>query len=343
VPSTNELRTWLSGVLTPDGPGGGQVVVTRAGETLVDEAFGRCPTTGRAIDPDTRFPWFSATKPISAAPVHLLVGDGALSYDDPVARHLPAFAAEGKGAVTIRQLLNHTAGIADTAGRVSPELYADPVALARALCSLPLEHRPGERVIYHAHTATAVLALVAEAVSGRPFADLVQERVLSPLGMTGTCWHPDARATRIRATNPDLHATAASFDAVARQAVFPGGGLHGTARDLARFYDGLVAGLLLDARTLAEATRLVAPFSSVRTIGFGLHFIVGSDPAMPTSRGATVSTATFGHPGWVCTLALHDPTRALTVVALANTALPQDESDARFAQVCDRVVADVDA
>jgi CubicO group peptidase (beta-lactamase class C family) len=343
VASTTDERTWLAGALTPEGPGGGQVVVTRAGETLVDEAFGRCPTTGRAVEVDTRFPWYSATKPISAAPVHLLVGEGALSYDDPVARHLPAFAAEGKGSVTIRQLLDHTAGIADSAGRVGLELYADPDALARALCALPLEHPPGERVVYHAHTATAVLALVAEAVSGRPFVELVQERVLAPLGMTSTSWQPDVRTTRIRAANAELHSAATSFDEVARRAVFPGGGLHGTARDLARFYEGLVAGRLLNADVLTDATRLVAPFSAVRSIGFGLHFIVGSDPAMPTSRGAAVSSDTFGHPGWVCTLALHDPKRALTLVALANTALPQDESDARFARLCDRFVADADA
>lgn len=309
---------------------GAQVLVTRHGEPLIDLAIGTCPVTDAAITPQTRFPWYSATKPISAAAFHLL----RLDLDRPVASYLPGFGRHGKDAITLRHVLTHTAGIPDAAGRLSLDAFTDADRLRSEICALPLEQPPGQ-VAYHAHTATAVLAVVAESVSGRPFEELVRTTVLEPLGLRTTGWHPDARTTCIRSVNDELAGVADEWRTATTTAVLPAGGLYGSARDLARFYDGLA--VLLGASTLAEVARLAAPWSPRRTLGFGLHVIVGTDPQMPTSRGIGFSPAAFGHPGWTCTVAVHDPATAVTVVVLTNVALPQDDSDARLSRICDTV------
>lgn len=67
--------------------------------------------TGRMVDGETIFTIYSATKGIVATAIHLLVERGKLRYDAPIAEYWPEFAANGKGAITLRHALSHQAGI----------------------------------------------------------------------------------------------------------------------------------------------------------------------------------------------------------------------------------------
>ena len=80
-----------------------QVALALDGEVLVNEAFGDA-------DPDTRFTIFSATKPFIASLVWQLLGEGALTPEQPVADVIPEFGSHGKDAITLDHVLQHTAG-----------------------------------------------------------------------------------------------------------------------------------------------------------------------------------------------------------------------------------------
>jgi CubicO group peptidase (beta-lactamase class C family) len=132
------------------------------------------------MTPHTIVEWASATKPVTCSAAALLWQRGLFDLDDPVGRHLPEFAENGKAAVTIRHLLTHSSGLSDLAreGR-SWEEFAD------AVCRAPLIARwvPGRRFAYNSVAMWAVAALVVR-LDGRPFWRFVREEIFAPLDIT---------------------------------------------------------------------------------------------------------------------------------------------------------------
>jgi CubicO group peptidase (beta-lactamase class C family) len=185
----------------------------------------------RPMRQDDLFRIYSMTKPVTAVAVLLLAEEGRLSIDDPVARHLPEFAAatvftsEKDGQLetaplarplTVRDLLRHTAGMPYLAPVPHPvfKRYMDrgidngsgeqhrpkdggaPIDssadLSRRIAAIPLLHQPGERFMYG--SATDVLGRLVEAVSGRPLGEFMQQRLFQPLGMADTTFLVPAAA-----------------------------------------------------------------------------------------------------------------------------------------------------
>src|SRR6056297_4009312 len=91
--------------------GGAAVTVYHRGELVVDVWTGDRDATGHPWEHDTMAMSFSTTKGVVATVVHRLVDRGLLSYDEPVATWWPEFAAHGQGAITLRHLLTHQAGM----------------------------------------------------------------------------------------------------------------------------------------------------------------------------------------------------------------------------------------
>ena len=88
---------------------GAQLCVALDGEVVADFAVGESVVaTGTSITPDSVMPLFSSAKPITAVAIGVLADSGRLNFDDPVARHIPEFAARGKSNIQIKPLLNHT-------------------------------------------------------------------------------------------------------------------------------------------------------------------------------------------------------------------------------------------
>lgn len=324
---------------------GMQVYVAQHGVPVVDRAFGVRAQDDRPITVDTRFAIFSSSKPLTAAALHLLAEQGLVSYLDPVARFLPEFAQDGKDGITLRHLLLHQAGIADVAETVPVAAYLDFDDAIERICRLTPDHPPGASTAYHVLTGMAVVAAVVQRVSGEGFREFCDNHLFGPLGMEcSTFGLPEALAD-------DATDTIAMIDdrrtvcelwasATARAGLHPAIGGYSTARDLARFYqcwlDALSGGgLLLSGATARSATSIHAPVTS--TFGFGYGFMVGADPALPLSRGALCSTATFGHPGMCSSQAYADPEAGLVVVLLANGDPGQSESDRRFGMLCETI------
>lgn len=193
------------------------LALARAGRVAHLTAHGhRDRAAGLPVRPDTLWRIYSMTKPVTAVAVLLLVEEGRLSLDDPLDRHLPAFAdprvyeagsgtevttRPAEGPVLIRHLLTHTAGLTFAFYHSHPvdalyraaglESSVPPGAnLAETIdvyAGLPLQFEPGTQWNYS--VASNVLGRVIEVVSGQPLDVFFAERIFRPLGMPDAGFH----------------------------------------------------------------------------------------------------------------------------------------------------------
>ena len=171
--------------------------VSLNGETVFEKAFGladlehNVPNTAQTI-----FESGSVAKQFTAAALVLLQQDGKLSLDDPVRKHIPELPDYGS-PLTIRHLLNHTAGLRDWgtvmgltgAGRgqrvVTQDLALDVIIHQRAL-----DFTPGSEYSY-SNSGYNLAAIIVERVSKQKFPAFVEERLFKPLGMKNSSWRDD--------------------------------------------------------------------------------------------------------------------------------------------------------
>jgi CubicO group peptidase (beta-lactamase class C family) len=205
--------------------------VERAGRVLAREAAGRVqPDAETALHPGVRFRVASLTKPVVSVAALMLVAEGRLALDTPVAELLPALrdlrlahGAAPQRPPTVRDLLRHTSGlaypfeIADAAVRqawlgagLGTSLGGlDAAAFLARIAGLPLAAEPGQ--VFRYGYSTDVLGCVIEAIDGVPLAQALQRRVFDPLRMAHTGFEqlPDEGANLANALAEDAgwHAT----------------------------------------------------------------------------------------------------------------------------------------
>ncbi len=166
--------------------GGAAVAVFHRGELVVDLWGGKRNREGDPWTRDTLAMCFSTTKGVAATAVHVLADRGLIDYDAPVAHYWPEFAQNGKGDITVRHVLSHSAGLhrfgtlADHANRMLDWHY-----MAEALAAATPAYRPGESVGYHGLTFGFLTGELVRRISGIPLNDFVQEHLARPLGVKG--------------------------------------------------------------------------------------------------------------------------------------------------------------
>jgi CubicO group peptidase (beta-lactamase class C family) len=163
---------------------GAGLAVYVEGRPVVDVVGGVAdPVTDAPYTSDSLQLVFSTTKGATAACVLLLAQRGALDLDEPVATYWPEFARAGKGAVTVRHLLAHRAGlpVLDVTLSLEEVLAVEPVVAALA-AQAPL-WPPGTDHGYHAATYGWLLGEVVRRVTGRSVGRLLAEEVAGPLGL----------------------------------------------------------------------------------------------------------------------------------------------------------------
>jgi D-alanyl-D-alanine carboxypeptidase len=138
--------------------------------------------------PATVYEIGSITKQFTATTVMMLVEEGKIALDDSINKYLDGLP-EAWNSVTIRHLLTHTSGIKSYTNLPSflPNLRKDykPEEIPRLSYEIPLEFQPGERFAYN-NTGYFLLGMILEKVSGKPYGELLHDRIFSPLGMTST-------------------------------------------------------------------------------------------------------------------------------------------------------------
>ena len=265
----------------------------------------------------------SITKPMTAAAVMTLVDSGQLSLDDHVVKFFPGFTGEGRETITIRNLLTHTAGL--------PDMLANDEGLRQSHAPLseyregalkaPLKFKPGSSYSY-ASMGILLSAEIAQKITGKPIADMVEERVFRPLGMRKTGF--GLRGRNNATTVPSQAAPAMTEDGKKswkewnwnssywRNLGAPWGGALGSAADINRFYREF-----LDLRGTimkpANEQLMIANQSPPGVKASGLGF------DLPPSVGASAcGPRTFGHNGSTGTYSWADPDTGTICVVLTT-------------------------
>lgn len=202
--------------ITQAGLPGASLLVVQHGELVEQEAW-------LGYDLDTAVPIASGTKWLSATVLMTLVDDGTLALDEPISTYLPDAAGTRVGTITLRMLLSFTSGLVDD-DRVP--CHDDPdLTLLDCVAEIARQgvvHTPGTAFRYGGqHLAMA--AAVAEVVTGQAWVDLLDERLLSPLGMAHTRMIQIGDPTRAVVDHPS-----------------PAGGAVSTLGDYARFLEMIV-------------------------------------------------------------------------------------------------------
>jgi CubicO group peptidase (beta-lactamase class C family) len=267
-------------------PGGALAVVVADGEVHL-RGFGVTVRGGEDVTPDTPFVIGSTTKSMTALAILQLVEDGALNLDDPLAAHLDGFKvapAAWTEQVTVRRLLEQTSGLPPLAGAPATTWLQDvPVAEAAAQVNgTELVSEPGT-VWQYANANYVLLGALIEEVTGRPYADHLEQRLFAPLGMDRTTARLD-EARRLGL--PDGHRYVFGVPVAHlthREGLVPAGLVVSTARDLGRYLQALMQGGQLDGERVLSEQGVQALFT----------------PAAPATLGpwARQPSASYGF-GW---------------------------------------------
>jgi CubicO group peptidase (beta-lactamase class C family) len=253
LPASAAIDAYLTGVVRDTRIPGIVALVVDADRIVYTGAFGRQNVAaGVPMAADSIFRLASMTKPVTSVAVMMLVQEGDIGLDDPVANYLPAFEDQqvietfnpadktyttrpAARPMTVRHLLTHTSGLGY--GFSNPTMAAlvggDPGA---SVTRFPLLHDPGARWTYG--ESTRVLGTLVEEVSGQPLDEFMTERIFIPLGMSDTFYTVPAqkvgRVVTVHRTTPEgLVETPNPAEITAP--VYGDGGLHSTAADYAKF------------------------------------------------------------------------------------------------------------
>jgi CubicO group peptidase (beta-lactamase class C family) len=317
-----------------------QLAVARHGKLALAWTLGdaRLDPAREAAADDTLWLLYSNTKVLTACAVWILAERGALAFTDKVAEHLPGFEANGKGEITLIQLLTHQAGFPGAA--VPKEAWEDHELLRRVVCGFTLEWTPGSRVHYHPLAAHWTVAALIEAVTKTDYRAFIRDHVAAPLGL-GRELHvglPDTEHARAA----DIHEPAQNTgrqvrraeenNAEFRRAGVPGGGGYATARAMAAFYQmlahgGMLNGVrLLSPRTVAYVTRNFTGDRVDAYMGMPMHRGLGPHSRGTTDTirglGALASPRTFGHGGVGSSYCWADPDSGVSFAYLTNSRVP---------------------
>ena len=296
---------------------GGSVRVVEDGEIIFDRYFG-------TFSEDSKIPWdeqtvvaiASISKSVTATLVAVLVGEGNLSFDDPIAKYLPEYAElklqnsdQSIRSPTIAECLSHTAGFpGGTMGKLpknSPVKRGDQAEVARHLATQGLAARPGTQYAYTFRGYAAVSRLI-EVVTGRPIAEVMHEKLLSPLGMNETTFTLGVSIVRrlplfaSRAEGRSDEEVAAQIERYRAERgpfVNTAGSLISTPNDLQRFLQFHADKGLVGSRQIVPASVLAKLYrKQPATKNYGLGFnlrgggVVGHGGATGTSASADLKT-----------------------------------------------------
>ena len=346
---------------------GNVIYIMRNGKPVYHKAFGlRDVATNDTMEQDDIFRIASQSKAITSVGVMILQERGQLLINDPVGKYLPEYrettVAEDDGnggykvvpakrAITIRDLLTHTAGISYGRGPGAQEwLDADifgwytadrdePIReTVRRMPSLPQAAQPGEQFVYGYNTD--ILGAVIEVISGEPLDRFLKDNILEPLNMSDTDFYvPEEKRDRVAtvyslkgekislADNPGTldgvsHVGQGHYIDGPRKSFAGGAGFTSTTRDYGTFLQMILnGGALNGTRILSRKSVELMTANHLGDIdyssgaGFGLGFEVITDLGefgKPGSEGAYGWGGAYHSVYWI------DPQENLVVVYLTQ-------------------------
>lgn len=343
---------------------GAAVAVSVGGRKVVD-------LWGGAKDKAGKLPWtsdtlvnvWSTTKGANAICFAMLVDRGAITYDDPVAKHWPEFGVCGKDAITIGMLLSHQAGLtgfSEPAG--IDDLLAGPMAAARLAAQAPF-WPAGTGSGYHAISIGILSPELFRRIEGRTLKRFIADELEGRLGIDfslGLAPKRDARAAEMIApatmqsssiasatpaqraalANPSLDPLLPNTAAWRRAELSSANGFS-NARSLARLYASVLPSSPAADRLLGDAALRGARLTRFEGVDlvmgtparWGAGFLLNHDGLYGPGPN------TFGHSGWGGSFAFADPDRDIVVAYTMNAMTEALQGDPRGAALIDAVYA----
>jgi CubicO group peptidase (beta-lactamase class C family) len=330
---------------------GAAISVNLGGQTLVD-VWGGYADAARTIPwgEDTIVNVWSTTKEITALAILMLVEQGLVDLDAPVATYWPEFAQHGKQDILVKQVMSHTSGVS---GWDQPFVAEDMYDWEKSTSQLAAQApwwEPGTASGYHAQNQGHLLGEIVRRVSGLPLKQFVAERIAAPLGVDlqiGAKAEDDDRVAEIipppplgfdlatmDPTSPTVRTLTGPVSDAALANTIPWrradmGALNGhtNARALARTFSTISLGGEVDgARLLSPATieRIFEEQSHGPdlVLGVPLRFGIGFALPEPTSIPYVPSEKVSFWGGWGGSMTLMFPDRGLTVSYVMNRMAP---------------------
>ena len=305
---------------------GAVVVVGRVDRVLLARGYGRFTwkSDSPVPDPDrTLWDIASLTKVVStASSIMVLVDEGRLDLDAPVAQYLPRFQGDRKDQVTVRMLLNHTSGMRSYAQFF--KLAEDRDEAIDLLYLEPLQRAPGTKAVYSDLNAM-LLGLVVEEISREPLDQFALREVFLPVSMDNTRYVLPRSQRELAAPTGRWRGHPVGGVVNDQNAVILGGvaghaGVFSTGSDLARYARWWLkrgygaTGPVVGPATM-EAFLSRTPSSGSRLLGWDTR-----DPEYPPPSvfGELLSPSAYGHTGWTGTELWIDPELDLFLVFLTN-------------------------
>jgi len=342
---------------------GASLAVYRGGRCVVD-LWGGYRDSGRtrAWTRDTLINVWSTTKGVTALAVALLVDRGKLSYADAVAKHWPEFAANGKGAITVAQLLSHQGGLPGFSEPTTVEDFYDWERVTSRLARQAPMWPAGTKNSYHAMTFGFLAGELVRRLSGMSPGAFVAREIAGPLnadvfiGLDATL-EPRVGEIMKPSIEPDLAAMNLPPEAIAgltnpaveaerpnsrawRAAQVPAASGHATAFGLARVYGAVADGGSLDGvRLLSRET--IARMTEVQTtrpdlmLGFAPNWAMGF-----ATNGIGVygpNPRAFGHSGWGGSFGCADTDAKIGIGYVMNRMGADLVGDPRSKVLCDAI------
>ncbi|HEX7352590.1 serine hydrolase domain-containing protein [Brachybacterium sp.] len=281
---------------------------------------------------DTIYDLASISKIFTATAVMQQVEQGRLGLDDRVADHLPRFAENGKGEVTVQHLLTHVGGLPAFINLYSA--HPDIPSRLDAVLTVPPAAAPGTAYVY-SDLGLITLGLIVEQLSGRTLDDYVREHITEPLGMHETMYNPPAELKgRIAATEHVgyygylVHGHVHDENAYSLGGVAGHAGVFSTARDLAIFGQMFLGGGRYGEARILQAGTVQAMFTDriaeVTGVG-GARRGLGPELAAWYYHAGLTSPYSGTHTGFTGTSLVIDPLTDTVVVLLTNAVHPTRE------------------
>jgi CubicO group peptidase (beta-lactamase class C family) len=341
--SNSQIDAVFDSLKSTNAPGAAVLVVSN-GKPVFRRGYGVTDLRTRTlINPVTDFRLASFTKQFTATCIMLLVHDGELHYDDHLTDVFPEFPAYGK-SITVRNLLNHTSGLPDYEEILmkqypnTPDDKIPQILDAGVLKSLEQQTAgqfpPGSKWQY-SNSGYAVLAMIVQKVSGKPFGQFLHERIFVPLKMNRTLAYEKGKnevPRRAYGHTKEKDGSWRETDQSPTSAVLGDGGIYTSIDDLEKWDRALREHTLLSeaemqpALTPVEPTKGPATVRSGKTISYGFGWFL--DPYQGHRRmyhdGETI--------GFLTTIQRF-PDDDLTVIVLANRT--DVDPEALALKVCD--------
>jgi len=315
---------------------GAVVLVGHQGRIVYRRGFGQRALEPRPLPmtPDTIFDIASLTKVVATTTAIMqLVDARRLRLDAPVARYWPEFAANGKGGITIRQLLTHTSGLRpDVNSHYRWSGYEGALAVIAA--DRPIRP-PGTGFLY-SDINFITLGEVVHRVSGEPLEVYCAQKIFGPLGMRDTSFRP-RQGLQERIAPCDIQSGCLRWGEVQDPTAYRMGGVAGdagvfsTADDLAVFVQMLLDDGQSQGRPILSKEAVLAMRQPQSVPGNSTRRGLGWDIRSPYSRifNAAFPAGSFGHTGYTGTSIWVDPRSRTYLIILTNRLHPSGKGEVK--------------